>query len=325
MFKEKILLFYVAETSIHPGSGSEVGIVDLPIQREVHTEVPIIRGSSLKGAFRDYWRELKRKNANNIEEEKKKLEASFLELIFGPEPEEGESESFASAASFTDARLLLFPIKSYKNIFAYITCPAVLKKFIQDLKWTGIKINDFLKEDLKKVLEKAVETGKAIAGNEMNQDGYVILEEHKFNIKSNINNFGKNLAEVIFGENAEDFRKEKVERHLVILSDDDFRFFIKHSTEVIARIKIDQKTGTVKSGGLWYEENLPSESILYNLVLFSDSRKPATKEKKEEEEKIYAARDIKDAFNDGIPEILQLGGNETVGRGFLRIYGYAYK
>lgn len=41
-----------AISSVHPGSGSEVGLVDLPIQREKHTGFPKIESSSLKGAIR---------------------------------------------------------------------------------------------------------------------------------------------------------------------------------------------------------------------------------------------------------------------------------
>ncbi len=41
-----------AVTSVHAGSGSEIGLVDLPIQREKHTGFPKIESSSLKGALR---------------------------------------------------------------------------------------------------------------------------------------------------------------------------------------------------------------------------------------------------------------------------------
>ena len=39
-------------TPLHAGSGSDLGVVDLPIQREAHTAFPKIEGSSLKGAIR---------------------------------------------------------------------------------------------------------------------------------------------------------------------------------------------------------------------------------------------------------------------------------
>ena len=63
--------------------------------------------------------------------------------------------------------------------------------------------------------------------------------------------------------------REKYKSSLVVLSDDDFCDFVTLSTEVIARIKIDPKTGTVKKGALWYEEYLPADSILYSLALTS--------------------------------------------------------
>src|SRR5208282_4538362 len=46
-----------AQTSLHPGSGTALGTVDLPVQRERHTKWPTIPGSALKGVLRDLCRE----------------------------------------------------------------------------------------------------------------------------------------------------------------------------------------------------------------------------------------------------------------------------
>lgn len=51
------MLFLHAQTSLHPGSGTALGVVDLPIQRERHTQWPLIPGSALKGILRDKCRE----------------------------------------------------------------------------------------------------------------------------------------------------------------------------------------------------------------------------------------------------------------------------
>ena len=51
------LLFLHAQTAIHPGSGTALGVVDLPVQRERHTQWPVIPGSSLKGVLRDCCRQ----------------------------------------------------------------------------------------------------------------------------------------------------------------------------------------------------------------------------------------------------------------------------
>ena len=50
---EANLLFIHALTGVHPGGGTALGVVDLPVQRERHTQWPMIPGSSLKGVLRD--------------------------------------------------------------------------------------------------------------------------------------------------------------------------------------------------------------------------------------------------------------------------------
>ncbi len=46
------LLFLHALTGLHPGGGTALGVVDLPVARERHTKWPLIPGSSLKGVLR---------------------------------------------------------------------------------------------------------------------------------------------------------------------------------------------------------------------------------------------------------------------------------
>src|SRR5207253_5149205 len=55
--QEKELLFLHAQTGLHPGSGTALGTVDLPVQRERHTHWPTVPGSALKGILRDRARE----------------------------------------------------------------------------------------------------------------------------------------------------------------------------------------------------------------------------------------------------------------------------
>lgn len=46
------ILYLFTRTPLHVGSGSSVGAIDLPIQRERHSRHPIIPGSSIKGVLR---------------------------------------------------------------------------------------------------------------------------------------------------------------------------------------------------------------------------------------------------------------------------------
>ncbi len=50
---DSALLFIHCLTGLHPGSGTALGVVDLPVQRERHTRWPIVPGSSLKGVLED--------------------------------------------------------------------------------------------------------------------------------------------------------------------------------------------------------------------------------------------------------------------------------
>ena len=112
-----------------------------------------------------------------------------------------------------------------------------------------------------------------------------------------------------------DFWCTKIKTDLVILPDDVFRDFVKLSTEVQARIRINNETKTVDKGALFYEEALPSDTLLYSVIMVHDpacdsSRRPA------------GLRD----FNDVMAFLctlngnrLQLGGDVTIGRGILNL------
>jgi CRISPR-associated protein Cmr4 len=90
------------------------------------------------------------------------------------------------------------------------------------------------------------------------------------------------------------------------------------STEVIARTVIGEK-GTAEN--LWYEEYLPSETVLYSLALTSpvmvadDNKKEIFKADSPEKE----AENVMKFFKSGIPKVIQIGGNQTIGKGIVRI------
>ncbi len=135
MYKIARPFFMVVETPLHAGSGTELGIVDMPIQRERHTDFPKVEASGLKGSIRGVFEN----ETKVIIVDSKKVDDSnrkdTISLAFGPE----EGDAHAGALGFTDARLLLFPVKSMKGVFAWITCPKVLDRFKRDLELAGIK------------------------------------------------------------------------------------------------------------------------------------------------------------------------------------------
>lgn len=326
MYKLAKPFFIVVETPLHAGSGQDLGIVDMPVQRERHTGFPKIEGSGLKGSIREVFEGLRdietsKWHAENIYKKLKEIFPNIdeewkikengtkfeeaISLAFGPE----NGDAHAGALGFTDARLLLFPVKSMKGVFAWITCPKVIARFIEDLRLC--KDSGAIKEHFWD--NKNIPSKNTVANlGELGIKGKIILEEYAFDVKQDetTKQFAENLSKLL--------GIKEIKDKFVVLSDDDFRDFVNLSTEVITRTKIDNETGTVQSGALFTEEYLPAETVLYSLTLTTpifnkDKGIFKAKDGKKEEELVM------DFFEKGIPEVIQIGGNATIGKGIVRI------
>ena len=301
MFKQAKIFYIHTITPMHVGSGSDLGIVDMPIQREGHTNFPKIEGSGLKGSMREAFES----DIQNVDKLLKtyisfgydgtniKSLPSAVQTAF----EDKKNQEFAGALGFSDARILLFPIKSAKGIFAWATSPMVLDKFIKDLKISG-------NEQGFNIIENSVTNNSAINID----DGSVILEEYQISVSKE--NDTQKIAEFL----AEELDKEEIKEKLIILSDDDFKDFITLSTEVITRTKIDNQTGVVANGALFTEEYLPSETIMYSLALASPTMVNIT-----QIQNLSTDDEIMKFFTETVPNIIQIGGNATIGKGIVSI------
>ncbi|HMO41105.1 MAG TPA: type III-B CRISPR module RAMP protein Cmr4 [Saprospiraceae bacterium] len=348
MLKNSGTLFLICETPLHAGSGDALGVVDLPIQRERHTSFPKIEASSLKGALREAFEEQVvsqlKEDKSNLEDVKtllKKLNIVFgfddgalkhfskeaLRSLFTEKDKETGKEKeaktdFAGAIGFTDARLLLFPVKSMKGVFAWITCLRVLTQFEKDMKMSNPDfklIGQLTNPDADQAEEeKEVNNSCYLLNNDsdlkINKSDHIVLEEYAFKAIAPFEEFKIEnkplatwLAEKLFTE--ESYWHKKIQKDVVILSDDDFKDFVNLSTEVITRIGIDNLKGTVKDGALFTEEYLPAESVLYSIVLANPEFS---------ENKGMSADQVLTFVKDNTPEVFQLGGNATLGKGIVR-------
>jgi len=103
-----------------------------------------------------------------------------------------------------------------------------------------------------------------------------------------------------------------LQNHLAIVSDNVFKDFVNYAVEIRTRIRIDQTKGTVKEGALFSEELIPSESVFYSILFFKDSFKPGSNM---DAQKVFS--EINSLLSDN--SILQLGGDETTGKGYVRV------
>ncbi len=299
MYDKANPLFLLCESPLHAGSGSGLGIVDLPIQREKHTGFPKIEGSSLKGSLREFF---ETKYGHNGDDN----EANTLAL-FGSDSDAEEGKSQAGAMGVSDARLLLFPVKSMKGVFAWITCPRVLHRFKEDYELSGEELG----------LEIPPPGSVAPGSNLLLAGQRVVLEEYAFKEVQEseaVSALGEWLAGRLY--DGQDYWSEKLKQDIFVLGDEDFQDFANLSTEVITRTKISSETGTVEPGALFTEEYLPSDALLYSVIFTRGEFQNKDKDK----EAVKAEEQLRTFFADTLNEspILQLGGNYTLGKGVLR-------
>lgn len=281
------LLFLHALSGLHPGSGAALDVIDLPVQRERHTNWPLIPGSSLKGVLR----------ATTAPAQG---DQGTWQAVFGPPT--AEADKHAGAVSISDARLLAFPVRSLKGVFAWVTCPAVLERLKRDIGFSGLAhLADRLPTELPEVAPENILCGEEALLVDAKS---VLLEEFDFDRTGDSAPWARALAGLVTADT--DLGKS-LTRRLAILSNDDFTHFVTHATEVSARIGLDPASKTVKDGALFYQEVLPPECLFYALAM-GYSRKAAGVE--------ITGADALAWLKGRTPQVIQVGADETIGRGF---------
>jgi len=300
MFEIKKMMWLYGLTSAHVGSGDNLSYVDLPIQRETHTGFPKIEASSLKGSIRQVMEQKETKDPNGPYPLTSKLLGSL---------KDGE---VASAVSISDARILFFPVKSAKGVFAWVTSPMAMRRFYQDCRLVDFKN---LAQSLEKIDFKMQKVRRCTESALLiDNESQILLEEYDF--KPEVCSDFENLLDLIteyFPNEEPLLNKAEFKKRVVMVSDDDFRYFVTQSTEVTTRIKVNSKTGIVEKGALFTEEYLPPESILYSLMFISNERVKAS-------EGGLLASCIETKMNELlVDKLLQIGGNRTHGKGLFSI------
>jgi CRISPR-associated protein Cmr4 len=336
----QMTLFIFTESATHAGTGIGLGVVDLPIQREKTTGYPIIQGSGIKGALRSQYpgndNETKDKDGNIIPKDADGLDK---EVVFGPANE----PDFAGALTVGDARVLAFPVRSLKGVFAWVTCVDVLARFKRDCDLSGVP-------DLPPERPMIVKTGETeeieeteafpSSGAIVIDPASIILEEYQYKAKwfKNENgsywlsNWSDWLADnallddkgtlddqgnpvapgIYFSHYGNEFKKR-----FVILPDDDFRDFALYATQIVTRIGINRATKTVRTGALFTQELLPADTLLYSPITTTTPRAKSLTPTFDGENKTDKA--IAKWLQEKSPNRIQIGGDETVGRGLVTL------
>jgi CRISPR-associated protein Cmr4 len=282
------LLFVHALSPLHAGTGQGVGVIDLPIAREKATGLPYLPGSSLKGCLRDL-----------CGDDSKRVK------VFGPDTM--NADEYAGAAQFADQRLLLLPIRSLRGTFAWVTSPYLLQRLVRDAQDTPLKPSLPANVPQPGEMECIVVADNSAIKVPNGNRPQVILEELDLQVNAqDAVTWATWLAQRIFPNDTT--WQQMLRARLCVVHDNVLAFLLQTATEITARIKMLDDTKTVQGGGLWYEEALPTETILYGLVVATPVKATGLK-----------SDEILQTIQGLLGRTIQFGGNASVGRGLCRV------
>jgi len=291
-----------SETALHVGIGQELGPVDLPVHRERHTGIPIIPGSGLRGALRAL---AVRRARGETDTEKRKTREGDIKRFFGPVAGDQLQQGLLVVG---EAMPLAIPFRSLNGVFAWATCPLLLDRFVR-------RTRESLEWDVPA-------DGEATAGDGA---GTIVIEDIDFRRKA-----GKcpDLSKWLPATVAKSHREANgngqgtqtvVGSRLVVLSDNDFCWLVRHCLPVASRVRLtegkttgewehptekDQQGKPLRDeGSLWAEEAVPPDTIWYAPI----SEVPR-------ESKAGAVSFVTELV--GAEAVFQIGGDETVGLGW---------
>lgn len=294
--KTRLTLIH-AMSPLHAGTGQSVGAIDLPIARERPTGIPLIPGSSIKGALRA-----------------RSTDPQWTRDIFGPDT--ANSSDHAGSVQFSDAHLLLLPVRSIRGTFAWVTSPFLIRKLARGARDAGLALS--------RLPVSPAMNGCCVLGDTLKLGQKVVFEDLDFIVDpdpgnmASLRSFTVELAGHLFPAGSADHTewRRSLEERICLIHDDVMSILLDTAMEVTAHVRLDNETKTVQRGALWYQESLPAESVLSGLAVAADVNAVNSRSKRE-------ARELFDHVASLTRSLVQLGGKATTGQGscFVRLAG----
>jgi CRISPR-associated protein Cmr4 len=129
--------------------------------------------------------------------------------------------------------------------------------------------------------------------------GAAVLEEYRFGVAGDFPKDWEQKLCSLLG----DAVLAGAEGRFVLLPDGDLSHFSVNACQVNQHVRINDVTGTAEDGGLFNEETVPSETLLYSVL--TETRKP------------NGGNEVFKSL--ATEQLLQFGGNGTTGLGFCTV------
>lgn len=285
----ELLAYLYAETPVRAGAAGPDGPVDLPVQREATTGYPVIWAQSLKGALRRAARD-------------SGWDDAALRRVFGSDIGrlgDGDGGSVPGALAVADAHLVALPVPTLRRTFAWVTSQVALARLAR--KYTSAR------RDVPPV--PAPEPGAATAASAgWTQPPGQTLGPLVVPVRPEPDAALAAWAALIATDAVGDAPGSaefagKLREDLIAAGSDVMPALCAECTEITTRIQLGEDK-TVHSGP-FYSEYLPAETIMAaSFTLRPRGRQPA-----------QADASMLASLLHG--RVLQVGGDETLGKGLM--------
>jgi len=298
---EKIVYLW-CETPCFPGGEREVGAIDLRVQRDSLTKIPILEGTTIKGALRSYF-----KISNTLTNE--------IPYIFGDLTQAGN-------VIFSRAHILLFPVRAFVPPFLFVTSPQQINIWIQSLSDIKLKEAEDMQNNFRLTYGTLLKLGEnaGICSSKSLAEQEVILLDGEMTIKCEYSeNFESLISSILnqalprMGENiwaGYEYIQDIIREDTILVPDGKFREIANKGLEVVIRIALEYETKTVRRGALFYQERIPRYTLFFAPLYISV--------------RASLKNEINDAVNKFISQlknnlVINIGGDESTGKGRMRL------
>ncbi|EWM19875.1 type III-B CRISPR module RAMP protein Cmr4 [Kutzneria sp. 744] len=313
------LLLLLAESPVHAGGSEARGAVDLPIQREAGTGLPVIWGQSLKGALRQTardagWAEAECTAVFGSPPPRRDVPAAGTfptgtaandgVPAANPAPPRTPAAPMAppsrvltkGAVSVGDAQLLAFPVATLRNLYAWATGELLLSRLRRKLALLGVPDTATTVIGGPALADGAVAGASGWATSHAQVLGpFLATVTHEPAVRS----LGAALANLTCPTSPVfEFTRTKMTSDLLVADHTTLGELTQTGTDVVARVQLYEKAKTVANGP-FYSEHLPAETVLAAVLAGTSAE----------------LLDRLCTLVDNQP--ITLGGDETIGKGLL--------
>ena len=298
LYKEKKFIFMTLDP-IHIGTGgTNLGIVDNTIVREAGSNIPIIPGTSLSGAAKMFASMLMG-DLDAAGNKKPKSTENPVSYTFGYINSSGSKQtSKAGVVSFSDARIVLFPVCSSEGTI-WVTTRVMLNEL-------GIHVGEVGPDE-----EKAYHLGEADKKGKI-KIGWLYIDVENLAVE-------KSKLDGLAGKS----EWQLLEQKIYMVSDKLFTQIVNDNLETRTSVAINPETGAAEDQALFTYEAIPRATWLISKVIQDDFRSNGFETAKncQLNDRVKDWKSPMDVVKAGfkVIEYLGIGGMTTRGFGRMKI------